>query len=120
LAAGVDRGFLIWRFEAGKCNRIELIQRFGSALNLNIHFHLLFRDGIYLYRGHRPPRFQRVRSPDKGDLEELVRLISQRVGRCLVRQAYWSGTPRAPGWNSIRLKTPTPCPGSWDVPSPTA
>jgi len=25
-----------------------LIQRFGSALNLNIHFHMLFLDGVYV------------------------------------------------------------------------
>ena len=25
-----------------------LIQRFGSALNLNIHFHMLFLDGVYI------------------------------------------------------------------------
>ena len=37
-------------------------------------------------REHRPPRFQRVKAPDKAELEELVQLISQRVGRCLERQ----------------------------------
>jgi hypothetical protein len=25
---------------------VTLIQRFGSALNLNIHFHMLFLDGV--------------------------------------------------------------------------
>ena len=65
---------------------VTLIQRFGSALNLNIHFHILFLDGVYVHRDNRPPRFQRVKAPDKGELEELVQLISQRVGRCLERQ----------------------------------
>lgn len=27
---------------------VTLIQRFGSALNLNIHFHMLFLDGVYI------------------------------------------------------------------------
>lgn len=27
---------------------VTLIQRFGSALNLNIHFHMLFLDGFYV------------------------------------------------------------------------
>lgn len=63
----------------------RLIQRFGSALNLNIHFHILFLDGAYVYRDNRPPRFQRVRAPDKSELEDLVQSISQRVGRCLER-----------------------------------
>jgi len=39
-----------------------------------------------VHRDNRPPRFQRVKAPDKGELEELVQLISQRVGRCLDRQ----------------------------------
>mgnify|MGYP003689580585 CR=1 FL=1 len=70
----------------GATGAVTLIQRFGSALNLNIHFHILFLDGVYVYRDNRPPRFQRVWAPDKGELEELVQLISQRVGRCLERQ----------------------------------
>jgi len=58
----------------------------GSALNLNIHFHILFLDGVYVYRDNRPPRFQRVKAPNKDELVDLVQLISQRVGRCLQRQ----------------------------------
>lgn len=27
---------------------MTLIQRFGSALNLNIHLHMLFLDGVYV------------------------------------------------------------------------
>lgn len=27
---------------------VTLIQRFGSALNLNIHLHMLFLDGVYI------------------------------------------------------------------------
>ena len=26
---------------------VTLIQRFGSALNPNVHFHMLFLDGVY-------------------------------------------------------------------------
>ena len=37
-------------------------------------------------RDDRPPRFQRVKVPAKSELEELVQLISQRVGHCLERQ----------------------------------
>ncbi len=54
-------------------------------LLLNIHFHLLWLDGVYVYRDNRSPRFQRVKAPDKDELEDLVQLISQRVGRSLER-----------------------------------
>ena len=53
-----------------------------SALNLNIHVHILFLDGVYVYRGDRSPRFQRLKAPVKDELEDLVQL----VGRCLERQ----------------------------------
>ena len=70
----------------GATGAVTLIQRFGSALNLNIHFHILLLDGVYVYRDNRPPRFRRVKAPDKSELEDLVQLISQRVGRSLERQ----------------------------------
>jgi hypothetical protein len=62
---------------------VTLIQRFGSALNINLHFHILFLDGIYVYRDNRSPRFQRVKASDTNELEELVQLISKRVRRSL-------------------------------------
>lgn len=51
-----------------------------------IHFHILFLDGVYVYRRDRSPRFQRLKASVKDELEDLVQLISQRVGRCLERQ----------------------------------
>ena len=75
-----------YSLKKGATGAVTLIQRFGNALNLNIHFHLLFLDGVYTYRNSRLPRFQRVKAPDKGELENLIQLISQRVGRCLERQ----------------------------------
>ena len=43
------------------------IQRFGSALNLNPHLHMLFLDGAYILRGQRPVfhRAQCGRSSDQ-------------------------------------------------------
>jgi hypothetical protein len=75
-----------YQLKDGSTGAVTLIQRFGSALNLNIHFHVLFLDGVYVYRDNRPPRFQRVKAPNKDEVEDLVQRISQRVGRCLERQ----------------------------------
>ena len=72
----------------GATGAVTLVQRFGSALNPNIHFHILFLDGVYVYRNNRPPRFLRIRAPDKSELEDLVHLISQRAGRCLERLGF--------------------------------
>ena len=39
---------------AARTGAVTLIQRFGSALNLNPHLHMLFLDGSYTFRGSRP------------------------------------------------------------------
>ena len=64
---------------------VTLIQRFGSALNLNIHFHMLFLDGVYVTTGERLA-FRRVPPPTVVALEKLVRGLSERVGRTLERE----------------------------------
>ena len=33
--------------QTAQTGAVTLIQRFGSALNLNIHFHMLYLDGVY-------------------------------------------------------------------------
>ena len=42
---------------------VTLIQRFGSALNLNVHFHMLFLDGVYVVGADgRLQRFRPVKA----------------------------------------------------------
>jgi hypothetical protein len=64
---------------------VTLIQRFGSALNLNVHFHMLFLDGVYTETKHSRTRFQRTNGPEQQELIELVHTISQRVAGFLER-----------------------------------
>ena len=68
-----------------KTGAVTLIQRFGSALNLKIDFHMLFLDGVYVVNGERPV-FRRLPAPTSQALERLVHVISQRVGAYLERQ----------------------------------
>ncbi len=66
---------------------VTLIQRFGSALNLNTHFHLLAPDGVYV-RGNDRLEFRRVPPPTKAELDELLKTITARVGRQLQRRGW--------------------------------
>jgi ribosomal protein S27E len=68
-----------------KTGAVTLIQRFGGALNLNIHFHMLFLDGVYLI-DREPPVFRRLSAPRPQALEALIHTISQRVGAYLERE----------------------------------
>ena len=43
-------------------------------------------DGVYLSRDNHLPHFQRIKAPDRAELEDLAQRISQRVGCCLERQ----------------------------------
>jgi hypothetical protein len=65
---------------------VTLIQRFGSALNLNLHFHILLIDGVYQKKYNGQLRFHRVKAPTGSELNTLVATISQRIARHLERQ----------------------------------
>jgi hypothetical protein len=65
---------------------VTLIQRFGSALNLNIHFHMLFLDGVYVDHLNGTARFRWVKAPTSQELTQLAHTIAQRVGRFLERR----------------------------------
>ncbi|MCG8381788.1 MAG: transposase zinc-binding domain-containing protein, partial [Gammaproteobacteria bacterium] len=65
---------------------VTLIQRFGSALNLNIHFHMLFLDGVYVDHLSGTARFRWVQAPSSTELTRLAYTIAHRVGLFLERQ----------------------------------
>lgn len=65
---------------------VTLVQRFGSALNLNVHFHMLFLDGVYQTAVASAPVFRPVAAPESSDLQELVERIAARIGRALERR----------------------------------
>jgi hypothetical protein len=77
-------GFLIHKAgrtrSSAQCGAVTLIQRFGSALNLNVHFHMLIPDGVYL-TDTDPPALRRVTAPRPEELQARVQRISERVGR---------------------------------------
>jgi hypothetical protein len=66
---------------------VTLIQCFGGSLNLNIHFHMLFLDGIYADNKHGSSRFRWVKAPTSAELTQLTHTIAHRVGRYLERQS---------------------------------
>ena len=71
----------------GKSGAVTAIQRFGSALNLNIHFHSIVTDGVYLLRKGKP-QFKRVKPPTIKELSEILSTIVKKLFRWLVRHGY--------------------------------
>ena len=65
----------------GATGAVTLVQRFGSSLN--IHFHMIFFDGVYLPAGAAAPVFRPVPAPTGAELQVLVQQIAERIGGVL-------------------------------------
>jgi Putative transposase/Transposase zinc-binding domain len=69
---------------------VTFIQRFGSALNVNLHFHCVFLEGVYCDRTEASlkPRFVTSEPPTDTDIADVVQKISHRVIRKLRSLGY--------------------------------
>ena len=83
-------GFLLKRagltHASGHPGAVTLIQRFGSALNLNIHFHMIFLDGVFVPVEGAQPVFRHLPAPMATELAALVQQIAARIGKTLERR----------------------------------
>ena len=52
---------------------VTFIQRFGGAINLNVHYHVVFLEGVYLDRTDQglKPRFVKVEPPSDADIAKV-------------------------------------------------
>ena len=61
---------------------ITFVQRFGGALNLNPHLHVLVADGAFVCpEDGRAPRFVATPAPTRAELVEVLREVAARVAR---------------------------------------
>ena len=73
----------------GKGGSVTMIQRFGSALNLNVHFHALVIDGVYDFDDRTGRlRFYRAKEIGTTDVEDLIVRIAEKCERWLYKQGF--------------------------------
>ena len=72
---------------------ITLIQRFGSAANLNIHPHCLVLDGVYR---NSTAVFHEVAAPTLQELQALLAKITTRIIRWLTKQGFLTKSKTGP------------------------
>ena len=61
---------------------VTFVQRFGSALNLNPHLHVLVVDGVFLCREDgSTPRFVPTPPPTRRELAAVLQTVAARVAR---------------------------------------
>jgi hypothetical protein len=61
-----------------KVGAVTFFQRFGSALNLNVHFHVLFTDGVF-FEAEKEFSFLSLPPPTQAELSELALRIRKKV-----------------------------------------
>jgi len=72
--------------DEGHGGAVTLIQRFGSAANLNIHLHGLLLDGVYRCGADGVPQFVEVGSPTDDEVHALLQAIITRLMKLLTRR----------------------------------
>jgi hypothetical protein len=65
---------------------VTLVQRFGSAANLNIHLHCLVLDGVYRRGIDGAPEFVEVPEPTDEALQSVLHKIITRTMKLLTRR----------------------------------
>ena len=71
----------------GKTGTVTLIQRFGGSLNLNIHMHQLYIDGVYeLDDGGKPSEFHLTKAPTLTELADVLNKIIRRTVKLLEKR----------------------------------
>lgn len=98
--AGVGRG------DGVRPGAVTFVQRFGSSLNLNVHFHTSFLDGVYVRDASGPLAFHEAPSPTREDLDGVVRDVHRRALRWLERRGHLGRPPLEERSNEAALPSP--------------
>jgi hypothetical protein len=72
--------------EEGHGGAVTLIQRFGSAANLNIHLHCLVLDGVYRCGADGSPAFIEADASTDDELHALLQTVIARLMKMLTRR----------------------------------
>jgi hypothetical protein len=62
---------------------LTVVQRFGSSLNLNLHFHVIGMDGLYAEQPDGTLLFHPLPAPSDEDIARLARAVCRKVTRHL-------------------------------------
>ncbi|EFK97713.1 hypothetical protein LDC_0233, partial [sediment metagenome] len=72
--------------DEGHGGAVTLIQRLGSAANLNIHLHCLVLDGVYRCDADGAPTFVEAAVPTDDELHALLQMVITRLMKMLTRR----------------------------------
>ena len=79
--------------DAVECGALTFVQRFGGSLNLNVHFHTVFLDGVLTRDEQGRVVFHPAPSPDAAELQAIVRRVHKRCVAWLRRHGHFDERP---------------------------
>jgi hypothetical protein len=71
-----------------KCGAVVFIQRFGDALALNLHFHMLAFDGVYAENAEGFVHFHPAAPPSAKEMGHVTQHIARRIERLMKRLGF--------------------------------
>ena len=81
-----------------KVGAVTLVQRFGGSINLNLHFHQIFIDGVYeVGADEAPTAFYATPEPTRAEIAKVLEKIISRMTKFLERRGIIVKDPGAQG-----------------------
>ena len=74
---------------------LTVVQRFGSSLSLNVHFHVAAIDGVYAEQPDGSLLFHPLPAPTDDDVARTARAVYRKVSRYLQRRMGVGGDKQA-------------------------
>jgi hypothetical protein len=80
-----------WGIARSQGGAVTFVQRFGDALNLNVHFHSLVLDGVYARTPEGRLRFHVLPPPEDAEVVRVATQVARRIQRLLERRGLADG-----------------------------
>ena len=100
---GIARGI-----GSGETGAVTLVQRFGNSVNVNVHFHQLWVEGVFAKSSSGVPGHRWVPKPADQDISQVLETIQKRVLRLLIKRGYLEAADKVAEDTSERLETDEP------------
>ena len=72
--------------DGGRCGAVTVVQRFGSACELNVHLHSIVLDGVYVEESDGRSGFRPLPAPTTAEMHALTTKVARKVIRVLRRR----------------------------------